>query len=104
MGQFLPWAPYNMMILGGIGRIRTVSATTFGLAQTLGTISGNCGILVIPLDFLMPNRDNRGADSHISVDSKARKMDRVSKIRQAEQNREAQSWQGSPLWTTTEIF
>ena len=79
-----------MVILTGIGRIRTVSATTFRFAPSTDTIGNNCGKLVIPLDFSTLNRGDVRGDSHILVDSVVRKMDHVEKIRQAEQNREAQ--------------
>ena len=40
---------YNMHQFAGIGRIGTVSATIFRLAQPIGVLYDNCGKLVIPL-------------------------------------------------------
>jgi two-component system response regulator ChvI len=80
-----------MMILVGIGRNRTVSATTSGLALPIDIIGNNCGKLVIPWHFSTLNCGQARGDSHILVDSGARKLEHVAKIRQAEQNREAQT-------------
>jgi hypothetical protein len=88
---------YNMHPFAGIGRIGTVSATIRRLAQPIGVLPDNCGKLVIPLGISNINKQANRGDSQLMVDSLGRKTESMSKIRQAEQNREAQKWQGSPL-------